>query len=95
MKKVMIVLVWLFCEFLTWGVSLGCFTHRYPSSNHTGICALLTVLGPCGLIASSISSVVSSGHIYWRVVPMTKEERWGAFHKRWPSLSRQEFEDNE
>ena len=46
-----------------------------------------------GLIESNIGIMLKGLPIHWRIIPYTKEQRWEAFHAKWPHLDRQYFED--
>jgi hypothetical protein len=91
MTKFIVVIAWLFCSFIDYGLFLGSFTHEFPDQLHTKAAITWSLIfGPFGL---PIVAVMGNGH--WRVKPLTPEERWQAFHERWPILDRKYFNENE
>jgi hypothetical protein len=87
MKKVFLLLFWICCGYLNWGLEIGYLTNRFPESDHRGFAALCAITGPFCIPAS-----LADWPLHWRTRPMTIEERWEAFHAQWPSLSREYFE---
>lgn len=89
MKKILIALLWIACAIHNWGFTLGETTHHYPMSNNIGISLFTAASGPFGVPAVFCVGLDS----HWMLSPLSTEERWQAFHKRWPSLDRDEFEE--
>jgi hypothetical protein len=87
MKK-LIILTWLACGFVNYGLTLGYFTHRYPESDSVGVSVGLGLLGPFALPVC----LLNTPH-HWRLRPLGVEERWKKFHERYPRLSRSSFEE--
>jgi hypothetical protein len=83
-----VVVLWIACGYCAWGLTLGYFTYHYPADSNSGIAGSMAIFGPVGLLAAGL---VYQPH-HWRVVPMTTEERWEAFHKSEPTASREYFE---
>jgi hypothetical protein len=75
MKKLAVFVLWCVCGFVNWGLTLGSFTHEFPTQSHTGIASFAALMGPPGLLAI----LFCSSPYHWRVKPMTTEERWNAF----------------
>lgn len=82
-----LVPLWLVCGFLNWGMIMGKFTDEYPEFNQVPIATFAAATGVPGLIASF---VFGAGH--WRLVPLTKEQSWEAYHKLFPDLAYSDFE---
>ena len=90
MKKSFAILVfWLLCGYLNWGLTLGYFSHKYPYMDNVAAAALFAVGGPTATIPLLI---LTSAHWYWQVRPTATEERWKIFHREFPNLSRSYFE---
>jgi len=88
MKKIIaLVVLWVGCGYVDYGFVLGEFTHEFPWDYHTAFAIEMGLGGPLSLPAS-----LSGPHHHWLTKPYTVEERWQAFHKRWPLLTREEFE---
>jgi len=86
-----IVLFWLICGVIAYGVILGTFTRRFPWSRSAIMALLLAIFGPITLISSLIFAA-GTGHFGFRLVPLTKEQRWEAHKRSFPELSRAYFE---
>lgn len=83
-----IALLWVCCGAYNWGKTLGAFTCDYPTADNRYIAALEALTGPLGVIAPTPHGWGKP--ILWR--PLTKEQRWDAYHHAYPSLSREDFE---
>lgn len=81
------ILVWFLIGFLNYGLTLGYFTHLYPPANHMGIAVAFLLAGPFALPVSLIDPPY-----HWRVIPLTTEERWQAYHRDRPNGNRDDFE---
>jgi hypothetical protein len=82
------IILWLGCSYLTYGFTLGAFTHEFPDQYHTSFAVAFSIAGPLGLFADG----VLDGFRHWRTVPLTMEERWKIFHDMYPMLSREYFD---
>ena len=88
MKRYLVILIWLLCAYVNWGLTLGHFDHRFPHQRNTDVAGMTAFAGPFGTIV-----VLLAGQPYhWRVVPRSTEEIWKAYHARWPHLSREDFD---
>ena len=88
MKKLVIAVLWLACSYVNYGLTLGSLTQEFPNQYNTMGALGVAVVGPFGLPA--VLLVFSPYH--WRTIPLTKEERWKAFHEMYPNLTREYFE---
>ena len=84
----LIVLLWVLCGILAWGYTMGEFSSEWPYFNHINIASWMAAFGPVGLGVAYLS-----GKGEFRLRPMSKEERWEAFHKAFPALDRSYFEE--
>lgn len=84
---VAVLLFWAACGYVNYGLELGYFTHKFPCADHRAFAWACAFGGPFALPAS-----FSETPLHWRTRPLTVEERWNEFHKRWPPLSREDFE---
>jgi len=83
------VLAWLGCSFLTYGFTLGEFSHLWPDqSNVEFVIPFSLFSGPIGLLISAADGRFK----YWQLVPYTREQRWEFFDKKFPSLGREYFD---
>jgi hypothetical protein len=87
MKQLALSLLWLACSYANWGLTMGYFSHEYPDQSNIGISTFNAFGGPFALPAS-----LTLQPRYWRVKPMTVEERWQAFHENFPHLTRAYFD---
>lgn len=87
MTVAIVVVGWLVCSFLTYGLLLGTFTHRYPYMRNTKDAIVLSVFGPFGVVVE-----LMLGDFKWRLKPPSKEERWQAFSEEHGILGRAYFE---
>lgn len=85
----LVVVAYLATCYLSWGLTLGYFTHRYPYFKNTNT-LWLCIGGPCALIVA-----LCHPPYHWRIRPPDKEERWAAHQKAWPQLTREYFEAND
>jgi hypothetical protein len=83
MKKGLLVVGWLICSYINWGLTLGFFDHEFPYMSNTGISAFTAAVGPFGTIAVPIVVVINGDKFRWRVKPPTTEERWKVFQERY------------
>lgn len=88
MEKVWFVLIWLVCAFHNYGYTLGYFTHEYPAQSHRGIAPVMALSGPFGVPAVYFGSLDK----HWLLRPLTTVQRWEAFHRLYPSLTREYFD---
>lgn len=85
MTITLVVIGYLACSFVAWGLTLGFYTREFPFFSNIGFAALMAVTGPLGVLTAIIGSLADGG-LAWRVIPMTKDERFSEHHKRWPLL---------
>jgi len=88
-----VVALWLACSFVAWGLALGAFTKEFPTRKHYNLLPLC-IVGPLSLAALIIFRAINrmSG---WRIVPLTKEQRWEEFLKQgYGILGREYFEEH-
>jgi len=85
----LIIVLWLSFGFVGYAIELGYFTKRYPYHDHNpiGLLAGCLIFGPI----SALAAFIMWGP-YFRVRPLTKEQRWNAFNEMFPSLGRSYFE---
>jgi hypothetical protein len=81
---------WGYAGYTAYGYCLGNATQRHPSIRHHEFCRTFAVGGLLALVAMS-----GDGFRHWRTTPLSKEERWAAFQRQWPTLGRDYFERNE
>jgi hypothetical protein len=91
MKKVIVIVVWVICGYVNYGMTLGYFTHKFPYVSNVSTAITMTVLGPFGTPVVLISSAPT---YHWLTKPKSAEERWEIFHKEVPHLDRDYFEEN-
>jgi hypothetical protein len=77
----LIVLGWVVCGVIGWGLTLGDFTTEFPAYKNWGIAAFIALTGPFGVFVSIIMNIIHHGQLNFRLKPLTKEERWDAFVK--------------
>lgn len=90
MKKLGIAVFWIACGIHNWGFTLGDFSHRFPDQINTDVAGFYALVGPCGIPAV----LLATGDRHWLLKPLTTEQRWEAFHKRFPDLGRDDFEQD-
>jgi hypothetical protein len=78
--------IWLICSYFNYGMLLGGFTYRAPTHDVLMASVVFSAGGPFTVPAA----LIFGGH--WRTRPLTVEERWKAFHARWPNIDRADFE---
>lgn len=88
--RIVLLISWCWCGYLNYGYTLGSLTHKYPDSDHVAISIFMAVGGP--IAAPAV--LITAQPMHWRTKPLTTEERWDAFHKNAPSLSREYFEQH-
>lgn len=91
MKKCVFGIIWVACSFFNYGYVLGGNTHRFPDQQNQAGAIAIALTGPFGVPATAIVS----GFHHWLLKPYTTDQRWEAFHKRWPNLSRDNFEEDD
>lgn len=91
---ILAVVVWLVIGLVDYGLLLDCYTTRYPAFKFDrGLTVGSLLGGPISLIATYLTGQYT-GRL--RFTPFTKQERWEAHQRLWPSLSRlHTFEDFE
>lgn len=89
----LIVVGWIVCSFVSYGLILGGFTHRFPYFRQAQNSFISCLFGPVSLLSALIFLWLSPEmRWYWRVRPLTKAERWAAHKNEWPSLTYDDFE---
>jgi hypothetical protein len=89
-KTFLFIVFWLVCSYVNWGLTLGHFSHEFPYMQHTGIAGFGAMLGPFGIPVS----LLQCGPPYrFQLKPTSTEERWKIYHARFPSFSRDDFEE--
>ena len=83
-----LILAWLVCGVVAYGLVLGTFTARWPEYYHGWFALTLGLFG--GPI--SIVCVLFESPRVFRFRPLTKEERWASYKKKYPFSSREQFE---
>lgn len=95
MKKVILLVLaltlWATIGFFNYGYTLGYFTNEFPDQKNIALARFTAMMGPMALPA--IYLVIDTDH--WLLKPYTKEQRWQAFHERYPDLSRKYFEETD
>lgn len=81
---------WIVCGTFAWSRDMAEWTRKYPWANHRGICAFAALLGPIGALEACLNTLGSGCGFRFR--PLSKEEAWAAHDRKWPGLSRDEFE---
>lgn len=89
MTVAIVVVGWLICSFLTYGLTLGGFTHSFPYMNNMQEALIFPIFGPFALFAG-----IGIFGFHWRLRPIPKEERWRIFHAKHNILSREYFEEH-
>jgi len=88
------MIVWVLAGLFNWGLVIGGFTHSHPEFKPPMFFAVMTtILGPWGVLGALIGASMTTG-IHFRMNPLTKEEAWEAFQKKYPHLTREFFETN-
>ena len=82
-----ILIFWITCGYIAHGYALGYFTHKFPWSDHASFCRFAYIFGPFALVGELLHPP-----LHYLQTPLTIEQRWEAFHKEWPILSREDFE---
>lgn len=90
-KRGTLMIIWIACGFFNYGSALGYFTHEFPWDNHVGIARFMALTGPFGLPPTLIFNT----HLWWRIAPMTIEERWAAHAEHFPGLTRKYFDEHD
>jgi hypothetical protein len=83
----LIIVFWIACGYVNFGLTLGKFTHNFPDQYNLDVAEFAAFTGPFGLPVSLLS-----GPHHWRTTPLTTEERWEAFQKMFPGLGREWFD---
>ncbi len=92
----LLLLVWVVCGVLAFGVTYGNFQGHIPElawakrRADAGIATAFALGGPFGLFVATLLSGFWQYGLRYR--PMPRAESWTAFHKRWPTLPVEEFE---
>ena len=86
-----VIVIWLACSVFSYGVMLGDFTHKYPDSSHVYSSVVISMFGPFAIPAVCFLGDPS----HFRLKPIPKEERYQIFHKKYPNLTREDFESFE
>jgi len=87
-----VIIIWIITSVLTWGVTLGYFSHKFPQYNNINIAIVMSIMsicGPFGLIISMIVAVIDDKTFppYFMLKPYTKAERWEFYKQEYPSLA--------
>ena len=72
-------------------LALGSFTEKYKDQNNIDVAIFGGVTGPFSTIGLPIALIISGLEFEFRLVPLSKEERWVVFHEKYPNLSRNDF----
>lgn len=91
MKMIIFILVWIACGVFSYSSALGYFTYKYPWRRNTRFAVRMATLG----ILSVPASLICGDIHHLRLRPLSTEERWEAFHKEFPSLSKDYFEERD
>lgn len=91
--KIAFIVVWVTFSFLDWGMTLGQFTNDFPAQSNTAVAAVMAAGGPLAFPACAVGALAQSA-VNFRVRPLSYEQRWEAFHCKYPILTRQDFEKN-
>jgi hypothetical protein len=91
-----LMIVWILCGCVSWPLSVG--TNACYSGELNGVyeASVMVAIGPAGLLASAAIAAVNDlvghrgYHFLWK--PLTDEQRWQIFRRKWPNLSRYYFE---
>ena len=94
MNTLIYLIIYIICGFLSYGLLLGLTVKLYPESKNFIFSIFISLFGPIGLIVTIILNLIISERLYWKIKPLTREQRWEAHHKQWPSLSRKEFDED-
>ena len=54
MITALLILGWIICGVLAYGLTLYDFTNEYPGMSHKGISKLMGIMGPFGLLATLV-----------------------------------------
>lgn len=92
MKKYvcLVAAVWIICGYFNYGYALGHMTYDFPMGNSFLGSIAIGLTGPLGVPAI----LLADGTKHWRLKPYTTEQRWEAFHSRFPNLGREIFEED-
>lgn len=91
MKKVILGLIfWFGIGYINYGYTLGYFTHRFPENRQEGISGFVFMMGPLALPATIFFATPHR----WLTTPYTEEQRWEAAQKKFPGITREEFEED-
>ncbi len=96
MKRMCFTVFYLTCSVLGWGVMNGTTACNNPWMTSGYLSGAVAALGPIGLVAASASAVDDESMygrgFHFRMRLLTYEQRWQAFHREYPSLSRYYFD---
>jgi hypothetical protein len=90
---VLVVIGWLACSFLTYGMFLGYFTKHYPVSKNFGDAILFSLGGPFAALVGA-RYALHNKEFNFRIKPLTTEERFEKFNEKYGILGREYFDEN-
>lgn len=88
--RIILLVLWIPCGFLNYGLFLGGFTHQFPYMPNTSEAVTGLLVGP---IATPAALLVPGPPYHFLLKPKTTEERWRIFHEQLPTLSREYFDE--
>lgn len=92
-----LAIVNLSCAFLSYGMTLGTFTEGFPDMSNIGVSiffgAFALLVGPLYTVVL-IGSLAAVGHINFKLKPLSREQRWEIFKKKYEFLGRDYFDSN-
>ena len=83
---VLILVLWLACGYVSYHLNLGNWTHGYPDQDHRAFANACYIAGPIWLLPALLESPYR-----WQDKPLSCEQRWEYFHRKWPELSKEWF----
>lgn len=91
LKKILLAVLWVACGILNYGLFLGDFTYQFPDQSNMEEAVVGAVGGPF-MTPAALLVPGPPYHFLWK--PYTTEQRWVAFHERFPHLDRAYFDRN-
>lgn len=83
----LVIIGWITCGVLNYGMALESFTRKFPYMKHTGFAVFSGFTGPFGLI---VELFASNRRLLFR--PYSVEKRWEIFRKEHEILGRNYFD---
>lgn len=94
MILLLVIIGWLTCSFLGYGLNLGYFTFNYPDAKHFKDSLILTFSGPAYVLGMLLFLYIDDSPIRFRIKPLTTEQRFQKFNEKYEILGIEYFEEH-